>query len=202
VLVGALLFASVRFGGPVPGLAISELALLSVSAQTTAGFSTFSPAQLPEAGQVIVILSMIVGGSQGSTAGGVKLLRVLIVLRLVHWMIAQTRLPPHAVSGPTLSGERLTETECLRAAALILLFLAVLGVSWLCFLGYGYPPLQGLFEVASATGTVGLSAGIARPELEPALKVILCVDMLLGRLEVFAVLVALSPRTWVGRRAS
>jgi trk system potassium uptake protein TrkH len=62
--------------------------------------------------------------------------------------------------------------------------------------------MDALFEVASATGTVGLSVGITGPDLEPALKGVLCVNMLLGRLEVFAVLVALSPRTWVGRRRS
>ena len=202
VLVGALLLATARFDATSADLRLADLALLAVSAQTTTGFSTLSPASLPATGQVILILSMIVGGSHGSTAGGIKLLRVLVVMRLLYWLVAQTRLPPHAVSNPTLSGERLGEAELLRAAALTLLFLMVLAGSWICFLGYGYPPLQALFEVASATGTVGLSAGITRPELEPALKVILCVNMLLGRLEVFAVLVALSPGTWFGRRAS
>jgi trk system potassium uptake protein TrkH len=123
------------------------------------------------------------------------------MLRLIQWLVGRTRLPPHAVSGPTLGGERLASDELLRAAALILLFLAVLVVSWLVFLAHGYDALDALFEVASATGTVGLSAGIARPDLEPLLKGVLCVDMLVGRLEIFAILVALSPRTWIGRRA-
>lgn len=54
--------------------------------------------------------------------------------------------------------------------------------------------------MVSATGTVGLSSGITRPELEPLLKAILCFDMLAGRLEILALLVILYPRNWFGRR--
>lgn len=199
---GSLVFVATRFGTGSADVPISDIALISVSAQTGSGFSTLEVAGLPASAKLVLILSMITGGSHGSTAGGVKLLRLLLVVRLVKWLVAETRLPAHAVAGPTLSGQRLESNELLRAAATILLFLGVLVVSWLPFLAYGYAPLEALFEVASATGTVGLSVGIARPELEPILKGVLCTNMLLGRLEVFAVLVALSPRTWIGRRTS
>jgi trk system potassium uptake protein TrkH len=88
-----------------------------------------------------------------------------------------------------------------RALVVIGLFVGALLASWFAFLAAGLPPLDSLFEVVSALGTVGLSAGLARPELPAALKGVLCLDMLLGRLEILAVLVALSPRTWLGRRA-
>ena len=77
-----------------------------------------------------------------------------------------------------------------------------MGLSWLPFVTCGYDPLDSLFEVVSATATVGLSAGISRPELETALKLVLCADMLLGRVEIVALLVVLSPGTWWGRRAA
>ena len=83
---------------------------------------------------------------------------------------------------------------------LILLFILVITVSWLIFLAYGYAPLGALFEVVSAAGTVGLSSGITSSELEAALKVVLCVNMLLGRLEIIALLVVLYPSTWIGKR--
>lgn len=201
-VLGSFLFVVARAGVGSGGAAIPDLALLAVSGQTTTGFSTTSVQELSGAAKAGLIFSMITGGSQGSTAGGIKLLRVVLAVRLVQWLVAQTRLPAHAVTGPTLSGHRLEATELLRAASVILLFLGVLAVSWLLFLAYGYPPVEALFEVASATGTVGLSVGIARPELEPVLKGVLCTNMLLGRLEVFAVFVALAPRTWIGRRPS
>jgi len=199
VLLFAYLLAATRLAGS--GVALADLGLLAVSAQSTTGFATFAIEGLPNAALVGVILSMLIGGSQGSTAGGVKILRFLVVIRLIQWLIARTRLPPHAVTEPRLAGHRLTPPELLGAASLVLLFGGVVVVSWLPFLAAGYEPMPALFEVASAVGTVGLSAGVARPELAPALKAVLCVDMLLGRLEVFALLVALAPRTWIGRRA-
>jgi trk system potassium uptake protein len=69
--------------------------------------------------------------------------------------------------------------------------------SWLPFLVAGYDPLNALFEVVSACSTTGLSAGITRMGLEPELKVVLIVDMLLGRVEFLAFLVFLYPRTWI-----
>jgi trk system potassium uptake protein TrkH len=199
---GGLLVAASQLAGTPGGASAWDLGLLAVSAQTTTGFSSFSVAELPAVSKAVVIFSMLTGGSQGSTAGGMKLLRVLLMARLAQWLVAQTRLPPHAVSAPTLGGARVEGADLLRSAAVILAFLAVLVVSWLPFLAYGYAPLDALFEIASATGTVGLSVDIARPDLEPLLKGVLCMNMLLGRLEVFAVLVALSPRTWIGRRTS
>ena len=61
--------------------------------------------------------------------------------------------------------------------------------------------LDALFEVVSAVGTVGLSTGIVSHDLATGLKLMLCLDMLLGRLEIIALLVLLYPRTWFGHRA-
>jgi len=110
-------------------------------------------------------------------------------------------MPGHAVHEPRLGGERLEPPEIQRALAVLLLFPLVLVLSWIPFLAAGHDPLDSLFEVVSATGTVGLSTGISAPGLDPALKGVLCLDMWLGRLEIIAVLVLLAPRTWFGRRA-
>ncbi|MBW2500081.1 MAG: TrkH family potassium uptake protein, partial [Deltaproteobacteria bacterium] len=156
-VVSASLWMVSGVGEDPDSAGIADLALLSVSSQTTAGFSTFTLDRLPDSSKAILILSMITGGSVGSTAGGIKLLRLLVMVQLLRWLVARTRLPTHAVSWPTLSGERLESDEALRAAALILLFLSVVLVSWIPFLACGHPPLEALFEVVSATGTVGLS---------------------------------------------
>ena len=83
---------------------------------------------------------------------------------------------------------------------MVLFFLGVAALSWAAFLLGGYDPIDSLFEVVSAVGTVGLSTGITAPELPALLKGVLCADMLLGRLEIMAWLVMLYPRTWIGRR--
>ena len=174
--------------------------MLGVSAQTTTGFATRTVSALDPASKIIMIISMLVGGSVGSSAGGIKLLRLLILLRLLQLMLRRASLPPHAVVEPYLAGQRLESEDMIRALQLILLFIIVTVLSWIPFVVMGYDPLDALFEVASACGTVGLSSGIARPELETVLKGILCFDMLAGRLEVIALLVVLYPRNWFGRR--
>jgi trk system potassium uptake protein TrkH len=180
--------------------AFANAAVLAVSAQSTAGFSTVSPASLGPAAKFIVILAMAVGGCIGSTAGGVKLLRMLLAFRLVGGALRRTSLATGAVDEPQLSGRRIGADEMLRACMVIAVFFAGILLSWLPFLAAGRDPLDALFEVVSATGTVGLSAGVTSADLEPGLKGVLCADMLFGRVEFLALLVLLYPRTWFGKR--
>ncbi len=184
------------------GEALAHAFFLGVSAQTSTGFSTLEVQQLDPASKLVMIAAMCVGGGVGSTAGGVKILRVLILLRLVQLAIQRSAMPSHAVMESRLGGKRLESEDITRALVLLLLFAAVVLVSWTVFVAFGHPPLDALFDVVSATGTVGLSTGIASPELHWALKIVLCVDMLFGRLEIIALLVILYPRTWCGKRAT
>lgn len=177
-----------------------DAALLAFSAQTTAGFSSVPVPELDPASKLVLIGSMAVGGSIGSTAGGVKLLRVLIVVQLLRWLLLRSRTPARAVVEPRLAGERLRSEEVQQAVVVLASFAAASFASWLAFLAGGQPPLDSLFEVTSALGTVGLSAGVTSPGLPLFLKGVLCVDMLLGRLEIVTVIVAIAPRTWIGRR--
>ncbi|MEJ2167218.1 MAG: potassium transporter TrkG [Desulfobacterales bacterium] len=179
-----------------------HIPLLVFSAQTTAGFSTQNPAKLGAASKLGLIAAMMIGGSPGSTAGGFKVMRLLLGMQLIYMLIMKSSLARHAVVSPQLWGRRLTPDDIQESVAIILLFIGVVGVSWLIFVAAGYAPLDSLFEVTSATGTVGLSVGITRTDLPALLKGVLCADMLMGRLEMAAWLVFLYPRTWIGRRRS
>ena len=179
---------------------LHDAPLLAFSAQTTTGFSVIPCVQLAPDSKLVLIFSMIVGGGVGSTAGGFKLLRLLIAASVLRMIIVRTCLPRHAVLEPQLAGRRLQADDIQQALLLIFLFLAVVAVSWWQFVAAGYDPLDALFEVVSATGTVGLSVGITSASLPAHLKGVLCADMLLGRLEIIAWLVVLFPGTWFGRR--
>jgi trk system potassium uptake protein TrkH len=174
--------------------------LLAFSAQTTTGFSSMPCSQLDAGSKLVLIFSMLVGGGAGSTAGGFKLLRLLIAASVFRLILLRTCLPKHAVIEPRLAGRRLQDEEIHAALLLIVLFVAVVALSWLPFVAMGYSPLDSLFEVVSATGTVGLSVGLTSATLPVMLKGILCVDMLMGRLEIIAWLVMLYPGTWLGKR--
>jgi len=110
-------------------------------------------------------------------------------------------VPHHAVIETRVGGHLVRSNEIQAAMSLVVLYLAVIWISWLCFLVFGPSPMDSLFEVVSAIGTVGLSTGIANPGLAGFLKFVLCIDMLMGRLEVVAVLVLVYPLNWFGRKA-
>jgi trk/ktr system potassium uptake protein len=201
LVTAVLLTALLRYGDAMAwGPALHHGPLLALSAQSTAGFASLEVSPLGDPAKLVLIVSMFIGGSVGSTAGGIKVLRLVILLRLLQAMLRRTALPKHAVLLPRLGGRRLEDEEMHDALLLILLFVAVIVVSWLPFLACGYPPLDALFEVVSATATVGLSAGISSVDLGVPLKGILCADMLLGRVEIVALLVTVYPGTWVGKR--
>jgi len=173
---------------------------LAVMAQTTAGFSTVPLAELEASTQVVLAASMLAGGDLGSTAGGVKLLRLLILARLLQLLLYRLTLPRHAVLVARVEGRRVAEPEIVAIAAFLTLLAGVIGLSWLAFVASGEAPFASLVEVIAAVSTAGLSPGLAGPELAPHLKLVLVADMLAGRLEVVALVVLLYPRTWIGRR--
>ncbi len=171
----------------------------AVFAQTTTGYSTLDLAGLDPAAKLVMILSMVTGGGVGSTAGGMKLLRVLVMIRIIQLAILRVQIPRHGVLQPELGGRTLEAPQIEHALLLLLLYPLVILMSWLPFLVLGYPPLDALFEICSAMGTVGLSVGITGPDLDDGLKLLLSLDMLLGRVEILALLVLLYPGTWYKR---
>jgi trk system potassium uptake protein TrkH len=195
VTVALFAFAAIA-GRLTPGLAL-DLPLMAISAQTTTGFAVMSPHDLDPASKIVRIISMAIGGDVGSTAGGIKIVRVLILFRVLQGFLLRKLMPSHAVLDLRVGRNKMQPVDVEGAITIFLLFLLVILVSWLPFLAFGYNPIDGLFEVVSAVGTVGLSSGITRPELEPFLKGVLCFDMWMGRLEIVALLLVLYPRTWI-----
>jgi trk system potassium uptake protein TrkH len=191
-----VLGASMWSEGIEPARLAVHAPLIGLSAQTSAGFSTMDLTGLGSTSKFVLIPAMAVGGSVGSTAGGLKIIRLLILLKVVHMAVSRSGMARHSYSPARLGGRLLDDDQIREALMLILAFIGVIVFSWGVFIGYGFDPLDSLFEVVSAVGTVGLSAGLTGPDLPTVLKGVLCVDMLMGRLEIFAWLVLIYPRTW------
>jgi trk/ktr system potassium uptake protein len=180
--------------------ALYHAMLMTISAQTTAGFASFDTTQIGHQGLLVLMIAMFVGGSLGSTAGGVKLYRVLIFWQVLQHWLQKTTVTPHAVIEPHLANKTLEMDETNKALLIIMLYFLAVFLSWFAFMFSGYEPVVSLFEVVSAVGTVGLSSGVVSADLPVHLKLILCLDMLLGRLEFIALLVLVYPATWINRR--
>jgi trk system potassium uptake protein TrkH len=205
LIMGALVTVTLAFSLALTkkwqwGEAILHAPILAFSAQTTAGFSSTDLSSLQAAPKLVLIIAMAVGGGVGSTAGGIKILRLLMVISILGVLLRRTCTSKHAVAEPRMAGQAVDEKEIQEAFLIIFLFIATIFISWLPFLFLAYDPLDSLFEVVSATGTVGLSIGVVSRDMPGLLKGVLCVDMLLGRLEILAWVVMLYPKTWFGRR--
>lgn len=183
-------------------LFIGDVLTLFVSAQTTAGFSSMPLNNLPSWLLILVSLSMAIGGGVGSTSGGIKLGRLLFIIQWTKLFAIRTAVPSSTYISATGRAKQLDQKILEDVIVVTSCFFIVLLLSWMVFLVYGYPPIESLFEVTSALATAGLSAGVAKQDLPDVLKIVLCIDMLFGRLEMLALFILFLPRTWVGRRRS
>jgi trk system potassium uptake protein TrkH len=182
--------------------ALHHAPMLAISAQTTTGFESLSVAGLSPAVLLVLVVAMAIGGHAGSTAGGLKIFRLLVLLKLLQVHVLRATVGRHAVLAPTVGGNRVEDADFRNAAGTVALFTVVLMLGWFAFLLYGHEPMAALFDVVSAGFTVGLGAGSVGPDLAAPLKLVLCALMLLGRLEIVAVLVLLYPRSWMTSGAS
>ncbi|HDD46096.1 MAG TPA: TrkH family potassium uptake protein [Candidatus Aenigmarchaeota archaeon] len=157
------------------------------SALTTTGFKN-SGAGYSDMGKLFLIMLMIIGGYAGSTAGGLKLIRVGILSKSLLWLVKKSSLPLSAVVRVKFDGNVVEDSELTLVATFSFIYLLILLLSTIVISSLGYAPLDSFFISASAEGTVGLST-IDIANMHAIGKVILIIDMLFGRLEIIPVLV-------------
>jgi trk system potassium uptake protein TrkH len=168
-----------------------------ISGQTTTGWQTSAIGDWnPPAVMFLVLGAMLLGGSAGATVGGIKILRGYIVLRGIAWEVTRVFLPRHAVrdlriGDRVLKGEEAND-EIRAAATLAFAYLLILAASLfvlLAVLPAEFTLADAIFEVATAQGTVGLSAGITGPDMPVVAEALFILQMWMGRLEIIPVLV-------------
>ncbi|MDH5298486.1 MAG: TrkH family potassium uptake protein [Desulfobulbaceae bacterium] len=168
-----------------------------VSSLTTTGFCLTPPAQWPADIRLLSVILMVIGGTAGSTAGGIKLFRLIITARVALRQLIALLLPRETVLATKLNDEPVSDNEIRQIFAFLFLYLAILVFSTLLFTMGGYSLADALFESSSALGTVGLSSGITSPELATGFKLLLIFDMWAGRLEILPILITFYPgRLW------
>lgn len=173
ILLPALYFFVFEFSGIRPGRRAWLSLFQSVTART-AGFNTADLTKLSETGLAVMVILMLVGGSPGSTAGGMKT-TTLAVMLAVSCSVFRRQEHPH------FFGRRLEADTVRNAVTILTMYLAFfLTGGFLISRIEGLPLLTCLFETASAAGTVGLTLGIT-PELGPFSRGILILLMYFGR---------------------
>ena len=151
-------------------------ALFCAVTPRTAGFNTVDTAALSNAGKVLTIILMFIGGSPGSTAGGAKTTTIVVLLLYAVAMIANRE-------DINMFGKRLTNDVVKKANAVVIINLSLAMVAGVIIM-ISQPLLKFedvLFEVFSAIGTVGMTTGITR-DLNTLSRLIIIVLMYCGRL--------------------
>ncbi len=185
---------------PTLGEAVRHAFFQVVSIITTTGFSTADFDAWPQLSRTILVLLMFVGACAGSTGGGFKISRVLILLKTVRKeltiMIHPRMVKKIKVDGHTLPHEVLRATNVFLAVYIVILSASVLLIS-LDNLGF----TTNLTAVAATLNNIGPGLELVGPTrnfslFSPFSKCVLIFDMLAGRLELFPMLILLLPSCW------
>ena len=163
-----------------------------VSAITTTGANVVPPYELARwssASLIVLMVLMLIGGSSGSTGGGLKLIRVITVLKGMNLTVTNLVSPEGRVVSTRIGGKKINEREIKEASAYIVIFLMFLVCGWIIMTLYGYDPFTALFDVISIQSNNGLSTGIVFGGLPMPVKLTLIFLMWIGRLEIIPVLV-------------
>ena len=176
IIIPAVIFYFCEFNGPQwqnHGTRILASLFQSVTPRT-AGFNTVDLASMSEPGQLLMAILMLIGGSPGSTAGGMKTTTLAVIL-LSAWGVFCRK-------GDAQCYRRRISEETVRYAAVVMIMYLTLCVGGAIIISYveGLPMLTCIYETASAIATVGLTLGVT-PGLGPVSHIILILLMYCGR---------------------
>ncbi len=203
--LGALLIISVIIIGislsihnKLPIINAMYESLINVgSAISTTGYSTISFSDWSEFSLGLMIILMIIGGGIGSTAGGLKLTRAYLLLKMMIINIKKQISPKRqiatdyyiTVKGKTKIDDELKENTFGFFLVYLLIFMVL---SLLLTISAKTNLTSAMFEISSSLSTVGLSIGITNPNTDMITLIIEIFAMILGRLEIFTIIIASS----------
>ena len=183
------------YGGDI-SRSLGQSSFQFISALTCTGFATVENiAGWTESAKLILAMAMIIGGAAGSTAGGIKLYRAVLLYKGAGWRIKQAISTPRRVFVHKLGDKSLSKESAMD----LINEAAIISFMWVILLAVGMISIATIFpnetlgnvifEVCSAQGNVGLSSGITTIEMSPIAKIMLIFNMWIGRLEIIPIIV-------------
>ena len=171
---------------------------------TTTGFATTDFNLWPTFSKAILVLLMFFGACAGSTGGGLKISRIIIMCKAAHQDMMRV-LHPHAVTSVRFEGKPLERKTVSGVHIYMNLYLLICVLSMLIVAFDQFDLITTFTAVASCLNNIGPGLEIVGPmgnfaDFSVPAKLLLTFDMLVGRLEIFPMLVLLAPTTWLKRR--
>ncbi|RJQ70719.1 MAG: TrkH family potassium uptake protein [Desulfobacteraceae bacterium] len=182
------------------GQALRYGAFQVVSILTTTGYATADYERWPAMSQLILLACMFLGASAGSTGGGMKCLRIMLCFKYCYKEMFLL-VHPRAVTTIKIGGRSVSEDIMRSVLGFLALYVALFGLSAIVLAGLGVDFVTAFGAVAATIGNIGPGFGSVGPaenyaHLPYAAKWLLIWCMLLGRLEIFTVLIFLMPEFW------
>jgi trk system potassium uptake protein TrkH len=182
------------------GGAFRYAAFQVVSIVTTTGFATADYETWPALSQHILLACMFLGASAGSTGGGMKCLRIMLCFKYCYKELFSL-VHPRAITTIKLGGQTVSEEIMRSVLGFLALYVGLFGLSTIVLAGFGVDFVTAFGAVAAAIGNIGPGFGAVGPVENYALipvagKWLLIWCMLLGRLEIYTVLILLVPEFW------
>lgn len=172
--------------------------LQAISYQTTTGFATTTYTHWPDVLPVLLVLLAFIGGCAGSTAGGMKVIRWQLVVK--QGVREMKRLVHPSAEMPVKFADRPVPQQVLTAVTgFFAMYLVLFGTMMLVLMALGIDQITAWSAVASALNNLGPGLGEVASTFQPlpeAAKWVVIVAMLIGRLEVFTLLVLFTPEFW------
>ena len=167
---------------------------------TTTGYATADFDQWPGYARTVLVLLMFIGGCAGSTGGGLKVSRVVMLVKTA-WADMRKMLHPNAVIRVRMEGRALPEKQVRGVQAYFSVYMLLFAVSWLLLSLDGFDLVSTFTALASCINNIGPGLGMVGPMgnfavFSPWAKLLLSFDMLAGRLEIFPMLLLFTPPTW------
>ena len=167
---------------------------------TTTGFATANFDLWPEFSKTLIFCLTILGACAGSTGGGIKVSRLIILLKLAYREIRHI-VHPRSVNLIKLDGYKVEEDVVRGVTGYIVVYVLLLLGSFILVSFDNYDFTTSLTSVVTCLGNVGPGFAMVGPVENFAFfsgfsKLVLCMDMLLGRLEIFPIIMLFAPSIW------
>ncbi len=202
VILSAIILISVNISGYFTNIwdTIRHSAFQVVSIVTTTGYSTVDFNGWPEFSKIILVLLMFIGGCAGSTSGGIKVSRILIAFKTIIKEL-KTAVHPKSTHKISLSGKVVAHETIRSVNIFVMAYFSIFAISLLLISIDNFDFTTNFTALAATINDVGPGFSAVGPTSNYSgysdfSKIILCLNMLVGRLEVFPMLILFSPYTW------
>lgn len=167
---------------------------------TTTGFATVDYSAWGQAATALIFIAMLTGGNAGSTAGGIKVIRFVVMFKNLKHQIKKI-IYPYMVISVKIDNKKLSYQMITKVSGFIFLYILTVSVISLYLFSQGYDALTSLSASIACVGNIGPGFGHVGPVDNFAFftdiqKVILAFGMIIGRLEFYTVLILLSRDFW------